>query len=275
MNRAPVGILDSGFGGLSVYRALQSLLPLESTVFAADCAGAPWGDRTDEYILARLDGLVDFLLSKNVKAIVLACNTATAVGAAALRERLSIPVIGIEPAVLPGCRETKTKVIGVLATTKTLSSAKYRHLKTLAPADVKVLDQPCPGLMDCVEKGAFHAPETIDLARRFVAPLVDAKADRLVLGCTHYPFLADVLQKVAGPGVELVDPAPAVVRQLERRLAAQDALSDGIGAEHRFFVTGADGRRESVLRLLAGEDARLEALGDDFQARTESFESMK
>ena len=99
MNRAPVGILDSGFGGLSVYRALQSLLPLESTVFAADCAGAPWGDRTDEYILARLDGLVDFLLSKNVKAIVLACNTATALAADALRSEFALPIVGIEPAV--------------------------------------------------------------------------------------------------------------------------------------------------------------------------------
>ena len=137
MNRAPVGILDSGFGGLSVYAALRKLLLGESTVFAADCAGAPWGARSDEYILERLDGLVGFLLSRNVKAIVLACNTATAVGAAVLRERLSIPVIGIEPAVLPGCRETKTKVIGVLATTKTIRSAKYRHLKTLAPADAR------------------------------------------------------------------------------------------------------------------------------------------
>ena len=202
MNRAPVGILDSGFGGLSVYAAVKKLLPGESTVFAADCAGAPWGDRSDEYILERLEGLVGFLLSRNVKAIVLACNTATAVGAAVLRARLSIPVIGIEPAVLPGCRETKTKVIGVLATTKTIRSAKYRHLRTLAPADVKVLDQPCPGLMDCVEKGAFHAPETVELARRYVAPLVKEHADRLVLGCTHYPFLSDVLHEVAGPGVD-------------------------------------------------------------------------
>ena len=275
MNRAPVGILDSGFGGLSVYAALRKLLPGESTVFAADCAGAPWGDRSDEYILERLEGLVGFLLSRNVKAIVLACNTATAVGAAVLRARLSIPVIGIEPAVLPGCRETKTKVIGVLATTKTIRSAKYRHLKTLAPADVKVLDQPCPGLMDCVEKGAFHASETVELARRYVAPLVKEHADRLVLGCTHYPFLSDVLHVVAGPGVELIDPAPAVVRQLERRLAANDALSDGFSPEHRFFVTGANERRETVLRLLAGENARLEALGGDFQARTVSLESMK
>ena len=148
-------------------------------------------------------------------------------------------------------------------------------ISTLAPADVKVLDQPCPGLMDCVEKGAFHAPDTVELARRYVAPLVEARADRLVLGCTHYPFLSDVLHEVAGPGVELIDPAPAVVRQLERRLAANDALSDGHASQHRFFTTGANERRAAVLRLLAGEDARLEALGEDFQARTESFESMK
>ena len=115
----------------------------------------------------------------------------------------------------------------------------------------------------------------MELARRYVAPLDDAHADRLDLGCTHYPFLSDVLHEVAGPGVELIDPAPAVVRQLERRLAAADALSDGFLPEHRFFTTGANERREAVLRLLAGKDARLEALDDRFQARTESFESMK
>ena len=227
MNRAPVGILDSGFGGLSVYAAVKKLLPGESTVFAADCAGAPWGDRSDEYILERLEGLVGFLLSRNVKAIVLACNTATAVGAAVLRARLSIPVIGIEPAVLPGCRETKTKVIGVLATTKTIRSAKYRHLKTLAPADVKVLDQPCPGLMDCVEKGAFHAPETVELARRYVAPLVKEHADRLVLGCTHYPFLSEVLRDILGPEVELIEPGPAVANVAHARLVNINALGGG------------------------------------------------
>lgn len=260
MNRAPVGILDSGFGGLSVLRAVRELLPHESTVFAADCEGAPWGDRSDEYILQRLDGLVDFLVGQGVKAIVIACNTATAVGVAPLRARLSLPIVGIEPAVLPGCRETKTKVIGVLATTKTVHSAKYQQLKAHAPAGVRILDTACPGLMECVEKGSFFSEETIALARQYVAPLVAQGADRLVLGCTHYPFLADAIRRAAGPGVELIDPSPAVARQLRRLLAARDALSDDTRPTARYFVTGANAERQQVLRRLMDDDARLESL---------------
>ena len=124
----PVGILDSGFGGLSVARAVAELLPQENLVYAADCGFAPWGDRTDDFILERTHALVSHLLRKDVKAIVIACNTATAVCAESLRAELSMPVVGIEPAVLPGARTTRTGIIGVMATTKTLASAKYRHL---------------------------------------------------------------------------------------------------------------------------------------------------
>lgn len=261
MTDIPIGILDSGFGGLSVWRAVRRELPFESTVFAADCAGAPWGDRSDEYILERLAKLVDFLLSRRIKALVLACNTATAVGAAKLRAELSLPIVGIEPAVLPGCRETKTNIIGVLATTKTIASAKYRHLKEQAPGHVQVLDAACPGLMDCVEKGAFADPDTFALAERYVAPLVLAGADQLVLGCTHYPFLSEALQRAAGPEVSLIDPAPAVARQLRRRLASIDALAPETNSPRfDFFVTGATPEREAVLQRLAMPEAHLDSL---------------
>ena len=204
----PIGILDSGFGGLSVARAVAELLPQENLVYAADCGFAPWGDRTDDFILERTHALVSHLLRKDVKAIVIACNTATAVCAESLRAELSMPVVGIEPAVLPGARTTRTGIIGVMATTKTLASAKYRHLKSIAPKEVRIIDCPCPGLMDCVEAGEFRTPHTMALLREYVEPLVEAGADTLVLGCTHYPFLSDAEAQRFGTGKEEIGKCP-------------------------------------------------------------------
>lgn len=260
----PVGILDSGFGGLSVARAVAELLPQENLVYAADCGFAPWGDRTDDFILERTHALVSHLLRKDVKAIVIACNTATAVCAESLRAELSMPVVGIEPAVLPGARTTRTGIIGVMATTKTLASAKYRHLKSIAPKEVRIIDCPCPGLMDCVEAGEFRTPHTMALLREYVEPLVEAGADTLVLGCTHYPFLANAISRHA-KDAHLIDPAPAVAEQLGRRLADLDLLAPALpdrqtgmdAAMDEFRATGADPLRESVLKRLWGKDARL------------------
>ena len=257
----PVGILDSGFGGLSVARAVAELLPQENLVYAADCGFAPWGDRTDDFILERTHALVSHLLRKDVKAIVIACNTATAVCAESLRAELSMPVVGIEPAVLPGARTTRTGIIGVMATTKTLASAKYRHLKSIAPKEVRIIDCPCPGLMDCVEAGEFRTPHTMALLREYVEPLVEAGADTLVLGCTHYPFLSDAIRLTAGPGIRLIDPAPAVARQLKRRLDEPGLLNDTKKAPARIFcTTDANETRERILRLLWTDNAVLQEL---------------
>ena len=256
-----VGILDSGFGGLSVARAVAELLPQENLVYAADCGFAPWGDRTDDFILERTHALVSHLLRKDVKAIVIACNTATAVCAESLRAELSMPVVGIEPAVLPGARTTRTGIIGVMATTKTLASAKYRHLKSIAPKEVRIIDCPCPGLMDCVEAGEFRTPHTMALLREYVEPLVEAGADTLVLGCTHYPFLSDAIRLTAGPGIRLIDPAPAVARQLKRRLDEPGLLNDTKKAPARIFcTTDANEARERILRLLWTDNAVLQKL---------------
>lgn len=262
----PIGLLDSGFGGLSVARAVRAALPHEDLIFAADCGFAPWGDRTDDFILERCGRLVDFLLGKNIKALVIACNTATAVCAAALRRRLPIPVIGIEPAVFPAVRETETGVIGVLATAKTVTSAKYETLAADAlrwarenrGLDVKLFSQGCPGLMECVERGDFDGPETVRLIENYVAPMREAHADRIVLGCTHYPFLAEALAR-AVPQAVLLDPAPAVAQQLVRRL-----FEEGLQREEpahrgteRFHATGANAAREAVLRTLWSDSPKL------------------
>jgi len=252
----PVGILDSGFGGLSVARAVAELLPQENLIYTADCGFAPWGDRTDDFILERTHALVSHLLKRDVKAIVIACNTATAVCAELLRSELSMPV-----AVLPGARTTRTGVIGVMATTKTLASLKYSHLKAVVPKGIRILDCPCPGLMDCVEAGEFQTPRTMALLKTYVQPLVTAGADTLVLGCTHYPFLADAIRLTAGPDVRLIDPAPAVARQLKRRLDAGGLLNDTKKAPERIFcTTDANDARERILRLLWTENAVLQEL---------------
>ncbi len=256
--QAPVGIFDSGFGGLSVARAVRTRLPGENLCYAADCGGAPWGDRTDNYIHRRVDVIVDFLLSRQVKAIVIACNTATAVTVKRLREELKLPIIGIEPAVMLAARETRSRHIGVLATTKTLSSQKYHHLCNRTAEDLHVFDCPCPGLMDCVEAGDMDSPATMALLHRYIDPLIDQGVDTLVLGCTHYPFLASAIRQVAGPGVTLIDPAPAVARQLERRLAETGLLSDKKnGGTEVFYSTDANPVREKVLQTLWDPASRL------------------
>lgn len=256
----PIGILDSGFGGLSVMKAVRAELPGENLLFAADCGFAPWGDRTDAFINGRVDALVSFLLQNGIKALVLACNTATAVAAARLRAELTLPIIGIEPALLPAARETKSNVVGMMATTKTVKSEKYRLLKTKVPARVRVIDCPCPGLMDCVEEGEFDSPQTDALVAHYVRPLVAEGADMLVLGCTHYPFLAGSIRRAAGSGVTLIDPAPAVARELRRRLTEANLLSDRAAGKEAFYVTGATPERERVLQTLWKKDAALGAL---------------
>lgn len=272
---APIGILDSGFGGLSVALAVRRALPFESIVFAADCGFAPWGDKSAGFIDERVHAVVDFLLSRSIKALVLACNTATAVSIDKLRTELNIPIVGIEPAVFPGVRETSSGVIGVLATVRTIASERYRTLKAHAlewasqnrSIPIEIHDQPCPGLMECVEKGAFHSPETFELIERFVAPLLEKGADRLVLGCTHYPFLADAfaetIERLApGASVKLIDPAPAVAKQLSRTLAetGRAAPAGESGRSERFFATGADALREGVLQAIWSQNVRLEKL---------------
>ena len=251
---------------------MRARFPGERILFAADCAYAPYGDRDESYIMERLERIIGYLTDRNVKAIVFACNTATAVGVKTFRERLSIPIIGIEPAVFPAVRHTRQGVVGVLATTTTIRSRKYAEVRERAlewaavsrPMKVEVLDMPCPGLMECVERGDFGSEKLEALLEKYVDPLARAGADEIVLGCTHYPFLANAISRHA-KGAHLIDPAPAVAEQLGRRLADLDLLApaspdrpaDAGAALDEFRATGADPGRESVLRSLWGKDARL------------------
>jgi glutamate racemase len=220
-----IGVFDSGVGGISVLKHILALLPNESLIYAADSQHAPYGNKSMEDIRARCFAMADFLIAHQVKAIVVACNTATAAAINAMRERYSIPIIGMEPAVKPAVAATKNGIIGVLATVGTLQSAQFAALLASYGKEVQVVTQGCPGLVECVEKGALEAPETLILVKQYCQPLMDAGADTIVLGCTHYPFLVPLIREVVGHHVTLIETGNAVAKQLHHRLEDAHVLN--------------------------------------------------
>ena len=240
-NVAPIGVLDSGLGGLSVLRALRQTLPAEDFIYCADCGNAPWGDRSQKFIIERVRAMMNFMLQeKNVKAIVLACNTATAVAAETVRKEFRIPVIGTEPAVKPAAKETKTGHVAVIATTRTITSDRYESLVERFANGVKVTSLATPGLMDCVERGEFETPKTLQLLHHYLDPLFKEKVDTLVLGCTHYPFLENAIRKIAPYPILIIHPSLAIAKVTMDRVAALNALAPNnqVGTEC-FYVCDA------------------------------------
>ena len=217
---ATIGIFDSGSGGLSVYREIVKLLPQERYVYFSDNAHCPYGEKTAAYIQERGRIITEILLGLGADIIVVACNTATAAAIATLRaEYPAIPFIGMEPAVKPAALGTETGVIGVLATAGTLKGSKYLNTRGRFEDDVRIVEHVGEGFVELVENGILDGPEAYETVRASLQPLLDAGADRIVLGCTHYPFLRPVIEAIAGPGVQVIDPAPAVARQTVRVLA--------------------------------------------------------
>ena len=216
---ATIGIFDSGSGGLSVYRELVKLLPRERFVYFSDNAHCPYGEKTALYIRRRARFITEFLLDKGADIIVVACNTATAAAIGTLREEFpDVPFVGMEPAVKPAALGTRSGVIGVLATAGTLKGSKYLNTRGLYADDVQVVEHVGQGFVELVEAGILDGPQAESTVRASLKPLLDAGADIVVLGCTHYPFLQPVIERIAGPGVQVIDPAPAVARQTLRLL---------------------------------------------------------
>lgn len=258
---APIGVFDSGLGGLSVLHAIRRELPGEDLIYVADSGHAPYGDRDEAYIVARSIALTDFLVSRGAKAIVVACNTATAVAIATLRERYALPIIGIEPAVKPAAASSQSHVVGVLATTRTLASEKYQRLAARFSQQAKLLRQPCPGWVERVESGDTRSASTRELLARTLAPVLAQGADTLVLGCTHYPFLAATIAEVAGPGVQLIEPGAAVARVLRERLAESGALKPDAGpGQEEFWSSEPSPRSAEVATRLWGQGLELRQL---------------
>lgn len=267
---APIGIFDSGLGGLSVLRAVRARLPAERIVYVADSRYAPYGQRDDDFIADRTLAICEWLVAQGAKALVVACNTATAQSIALVRERLSVPLVGVEPGIKPAAARSKSRVAGVLATQVTLRSARFQALVERHAADLRVLCQPGHGLVEAVERCDVNSPALVELLRGYVQPMLDAGADTLVLGCTHYPFLDAAIRSIVGERMTLVDTSVAIARQLERvldqhGLRAQPASDDGgatAGSAPARFCSTSDGAH---LRLLAaallGIDAPVECVG--------------
>ena len=209
-----IGIFDSGSGGLSVLREILKVLPREKYLFFADNAFCPYGEKTPQFIQDRGRAITDYLLSEGADIIVVACNTATAAAIVVLRNEYAVKFIGMEPAVKPAALSSETGVIGVLATAGTLKASKYLKTRGLYEDDVKISERVGKGFVELVERGILDGPEAEETVRQSLQPLLDDGADRIVLGCTHYPFLRDVIQRIAGPDVQVIDPAPAVARHL-------------------------------------------------------------
>jgi glutamate racemase len=234
----PVGIFDSGVGGLSVALAVRRLMPGVSLVYAGDSGNVPYGGHDQAFILARARSIAGFLLSRQVCAIVIACNTATAAAASGLRSELSVPVVAMEPAVKPAAAATRSGIVGVLATAGTLASARFAGLLDRFGEGVKVLTEPCPELVTLVERGEIEGPDTERRVAAHVGPLIEAGADTLILGCTHFSFLRGEIERQAGPGVTVIDTGPAVARQLRRVLGADANTATQGSGRVEVFTTG-------------------------------------
>ncbi len=245
-----VGVFDSGMGGLSVLQEIRALLPHESLVYVADAGCVPYGGRPADVIRERSRALVTFFQELPVKAVVVACNTATAAAAPELRGRWpELPIIAMEPAVKPAVAMTRSGVIGVLATEGTLASDRFSGLVSQYAGSVRVLTQPCPGLVERVEQGDTDSAELDRLLLTYLTPLLNAGVDTLILGCTHYPFLRERIHAVAGRPLHLIETGPAVARQLQRRLHREGLLAPERTARNTtFWTTGEPAALQAFLQ---------------------------
>lgn len=236
----PVGLFDSGVGGLSIMKEIRRLLPYEDLIYVADSKYCPYGEKTTKAIQERARMITKFLLGKNVKLIVVACNTASVAALEQLRMEFSMPFVGVEPAVKQAALFTKKKKIGVLATGLTLSGERFSSLVEKFAGGLTVVNQACPGLVEQVEAGAINGPETEGMLKRYLQPLQREGVDVVVLGCTHYPFLRPLVEKLVQPGVEVIDTGAPVARQTQRVLAQATLLTPGRQKGKEWFYTSGE-----------------------------------
>ena len=268
--RAPIGVFDSGVGGLSVLRAIRQALPHEDLHYIADSAFVPYGGRSEAEILERSRLMTRFLVERGVKAIVIACNTATAAAAIRLREEFALPIVAMEPALKPAVAATRSGVVGVLATPGTLGSRRFASLVERYGRSATVITQPCVGWVELVESGELEGPVTDAALERYLRPLLESRADTLMLGCAPYPFLRPAMERLLQGEVGIIDTGPAVARQLYRVLAEQGLLrGDGEGREY-FWTSGDATKVQPVVdvlwpRRVPVQSASARAATEDFQ----------
>ena len=237
---APIGVFDSGVGGLSVLRHLRAQLPREQFVYLADQGHVPYGSRSAAEIIQFSQGITQFFLQLKAKAMVIACNTASAAALSLLREQFDLPFVGMEPAVKPAAQQTQSGKVGILATGGTFASDRYARLTNKYAQGISVWEDPCVGLVPEIEAGRLDSPAVHHILQQALAPMLAAGVDTIVLGCTHYPFVLPVVEAIVGTAVSaIIDPAPAVARQTGVVLRKNDLLADAAQAgTARFITTG-------------------------------------
>ncbi len=226
-NHQPIGVFDSGIGGLSVVRHIRARLPAEDILYLADSGYAPYGGRPVGYVRERVLRIGDYLAGRGCTALVVACNAATAFAVDDLRAHLPLPVVAMEPAIKPAASLTRSDVVAVLATAGTLNSSRYAALRDRHGLQVRVVERVCHHWVEQVESGDLDSVAARALVAAELQPLLDDGVDTLVLGCTHFPFLEPLIREIAGPLIQIVDPSPAVAEQLARRLAATGLSASG------------------------------------------------
>ncbi|MBX3057064.1 MAG: glutamate racemase [Anaerolineae bacterium] len=253
-----IALFDSGVGGLSVLTHIRAQLPGENLLYLADQAHVPYGPRSHAEIIQFCEGITRFFLAQQAKAVVIACNRASAAALTLLRERFpDVPFVGMEPAVKPAAQQTKTGKVGVLATVGTLESERYASLMARFAGDVTVWEDPCVGLVELIEAGQTDTPEMEQFLRRTLAPMLSNGVDTLVLGCTHYPFIRPSLTRIA-PHLTIIDPAPAVAQQTHRVLQQANLLSPSTnGGQITLLTTGPATPFAQLARQLIGYEGEV------------------
>jgi len=237
-NNQPIGLFDSGIGGTSIWTAIHQLMPAEDTIYLADSKNAPYGQKSKDAIIALSCKNTEFLLEKNAKIIVVACNTATTNAIKELRTKYDVPFIGIEPAIKPAANNSNTQKIGILATKGTLSSELFNKAVEIYQ-ETTIIEQIGYGLVELIENGEIHSPEMTKLLHSYLEPMVAANIDYLVLGCSHYPYLIPQIKSILPPHIKIIDSGEAVARQTQKVLQEQSGFhTHGVG--ENTFYTNAD-----------------------------------
>lgn len=262
MPNRPIGVFDSGVGGVSVLKEIHKQLPNEQLIYIADSAYAPYGDKDANIIRQRCRRITQFLLQKNIKALVIACNTATAIAADSLRAEFQhLDIIGLEPAIKPAVKLTKTGTIGILATDQTIKSARLARLIDDYAQHVKVEKQACPGLVEQVEAGLFESKKTQKLLHYYLQPMLEKGIDTLVLGCTHYPFLSSLITQLTQDSVRILETSVPVTQQLQRVLLKKTLLCQGSQGHIQFFSSCSENKKhEKSMRMLCQKQVIIKTL---------------
>ena len=252
-NANPIGIFDSGVGGLSIAKRITEHLPNEQLVYVADSAYAPYGDISNQQIIERVNVIADALISQNCKALVIACNTATVNAIDQLRKRVNLPIIGVEPAIKPAATISKSKKIGILVTQATANNARFLALVEQYKNGAQVFIQPCLGLVELIEQGQQSTDKFVHLLEQYLAPLITQGVDTLVLGCTHYPFMSEAIKKLMPSDVNLIETATPVSEQLKRQLIKHHLLAENPATlAHQFYSSSKNPAQNEIFSQLWG-----------------------